>query len=160
LLKPSKNSDSEALDCEFKAVGGEYNGRKFWGLFTVGGVTDGQAQAGEISRTKLCAILESARGIRPNDTSEAAKLARQTNGYADFNGLTFIAKIGIERGQQKPDSTGNFPDKNFLLEAITPDRREWRPVDQAAKQSATAPAPASVAAKPEAAQISRPQWAK
>ena len=38
---------------------------------------EGHAEAAEISRSRLRAILESARGIRPDDKSETAKQARQ-----------------------------------------------------------------------------------
>ena len=38
--------------------------------------------------------------------------------------FSFIAKIGIEKGQPKPDGNGTFPDRNKLLEVITPDRRD------------------------------------
>jgi hypothetical protein len=40
--------------------------------FYVAGTTSGHAEAGEISRNTLRAILESARGIKPDDKSEAA----------------------------------------------------------------------------------------
>ena len=165
MLKRSKNGDSEGLDCELNVIGGEHHGRRFWEWITVAGVTEGQAQAAEFSRAKLCAILESARGIKPNDLSEAANRARQTSGYADFNGLFFIAKIGIERGQPRSDGNGNFPDKNKLLEAITPDRQDWQPVEQVAPKQPSGGAAASVpnaVAKSETVkqQIVKPSWAK
>jgi hypothetical protein len=165
MLKRSKNGDSEALDCELKVIGGQYHNRKFWDLITVAGVTERHAKAAEISHAKLCAILESARGIKPNDLSKSAKQARQTNGWADFNGLSFIAKIGIEKGQPKPDGNDTFPDRNKLLEVITPDRRDWHPVEQIVKHGGAAapgettgvpPTPAT----PEPAKIEKPPWAR
>src|SRR6516225_6857262 len=72
LLRRSKNGDSEGLDVEFTVVEGEYAKRKFWTLFTLTGTTDGHAKAGEISAAKLRAILESARGVSPDDITPAA----------------------------------------------------------------------------------------
>jgi hypothetical protein len=74
-LRRSNDGKSEALDCEFVVLDGEFakSKRKFWGLFTVKGETEGHAEAGRISNERLRAILESARGIRPDDQSDAAK---------------------------------------------------------------------------------------
>ncbi len=44
----------------------------------------------------LRSILESARNIHAHDTSEKAVTARKINSIADFNGLEFTAKVGIE----------------------------------------------------------------
>jgi hypothetical protein len=43
LLTRSKAGDSEALDCEFIVVDGDFKGRKFWTLLTVTGTTEGHA---------------------------------------------------------------------------------------------------------------------
>jgi hypothetical protein len=72
-LKRSKGGDSQALDCEFTVVDGPFAKRKFWSLFTVEGTTEGHAKAAEISASRLRGILESAKGIRPDDESDAAK---------------------------------------------------------------------------------------
>ena len=70
---------------------------------------------------RLRAILESARGIKPTDVSEAAKKARVAE-YADFDGIRFMAKIGVEPAR------GDYKAKNILGEVITPDRKEWHPI--------------------------------
>jgi hypothetical protein len=151
-LRRSKAGDSEALDCEFTVVDGPYANRKFWHLLTVRGETNGHAQAAEITDSKLRGILESAHGVRSDDTSEAAKQARKVASHADLNGLRFIGRIGIEAAHD------NYPAKNVLLEAVTPDRRDWRPVEQAAKRGEpTAP---NTAGKPEPAKNEKPKWAK
>src|SRR5262245_6613147 len=64
-LKCAADGASEALDCEFVVLEGPFAKRKLWQLFTLRGTTPGHAEAGEISRTTLKAILESARNIRP-----------------------------------------------------------------------------------------------
>jgi hypothetical protein len=119
-LKTSKDGASEGLDCEFIVVDGEHAKRKFWSRFTVAGETDGQKQAVDISRRTLRAILESARGIKPDDVSESAKSARQVAGWGDFDGIRFIGRIGVQPAQ------GQYGPKNVLLEVITPDRKHWR----------------------------------
>lgn len=157
-LKRSKGGDSQALDCEFTVVDGPFAKRKFWSLFTVEGTTEGHAKAGEISASRLRGILESAKGIRPDDESDAAKNGRRVNSWGDFDGLRFVAKIGIETA--KPGTT--FKDKNTLDAAITPDRKAWVKVEQVAKP-AGAFQPIGVAAAAVAAQAtpsSKPAWAQ
>lgn len=156
-LKRSKGGDSQALDCEFTVVDGPFAKRKFWGLYTMEGTTEGHAKAAEISASRLRAILESAKGIRPDDESEAAKNGRRVTSWGDFDGLRFIAKIGIEKA--KPDS--GFRDKNTLDAAVTPDRKVWVKVEQV-KQAG----PAHVAS-PSLAQVTqqaiasgKPAWAQ
>lgn len=153
-LRRSKNGDSAALDCEFTIVEGPHAKRKFWSLFTVEGTTEGHAKAGEISASRLRAILESAKGIRPDDESDAAKAARRVNSWGDFDGVRFTAKIGVEKG------TGGYKDKNKLDAAITPDRKDWVKVEQTAKAPQQVAAPA-VAAAQQAAQapVNKPAWA-
>jgi hypothetical protein len=151
-LRRSKDGGSEALNCEFVVLDGPFVKRKFWSLFTVAGTTPGHAEAADISGRRLRAILESARGIRPDDTSDKAKEARQIASYGDLDGLSFIARIGVE-----PPANG-YKAKNKLDRVITPDEKVWKPVTQESKPAATsstgtkgAPAPAAIA---------KPTWAK
>ena len=157
-LRRAKDGASEALDCEFVVVDGEYAKRRFWSLFTVAGTTEGHAKATRISHGYLRAILECARNIRPDDTGETAKRARRPESWGDFDGLRFIARIGIEPAK------GEYKSKNVLLEVITPDRKEWHPVDQVPKPAGgtAAPQQASAPAVPAATTpaIVRPAWAK
>lgn len=147
LLKHTKNGDAEGLDAEFVVVEGDYAKRKFWGLMIVSGTTDGHAQAADITARKLRAVLKSARGIKPTDVSEAAKKARVAD-YADFDGIRFMAKIGVEPAR------GEYKAKNILGEVITPERKEWHPISQDAK-----PAKATAAAG-NMAPIAKPAWAQ
>src|SRR5262252_9706147 len=120
-LRRSNDGNSEALDCEFVVLDGPFAKRKVWSLFTVAGSTPGHAEAAKISASKLRAILESARGIKPDDTSDAAKEARRAN-YGDFNGLSFIARIGIGPAQN------GYAAQNRLDHVITPDEKNWHAV--------------------------------
>jgi hypothetical protein len=156
-LKRSKAGDSEALDCEFVVVDGEFSRRKFWTLFTVSGVTEGQSTAADISRRRLRAMLESARGIKPDDESDAAKEARRTSSWGDFENLRFVGRIGIEPAK------GEYKAKNILLEVIVPGRKEWHRVEQVAKPDGGAASPQQAVPAPTAAAtpaIVRPAWAR
>jgi hypothetical protein len=164
-LKRAADGNSEALDCEFTVVDpAEFAKRKVWALLTLAGTTSGHAEAARISRGLLCAILESARGIRPDDKSEAAQAARDAGDWNTFQNLRFVARLGVRPAQAQ------YPAKNIILEAITPDRKAWtQPVQlppdptapkQPAGNGAAGPttAPAGAAATSNAS-ISRPKWA-
>ncbi len=151
-LKRSSSGESQALDCEFTVVGGQYDRRKFWTLMTLEGTTDGHTKAGEISASRLRGILESARGIRPDDESDNAKAARRINSYGDLDGMRFMARIAVEKGGDK------YKDKNILDIAITPDRKEWRRVEQIPKVANTAMGQQQAPQGQQ--QIQRPSWAR
>jgi hypothetical protein len=148
FLKRTKNGDAEGIDAELTVVEGEHAKRKLWAYMLVNGATDGHAQAADITTRKLRAILESARGIKPTDVSEAAKKARIAD-YSDFDGIRFMAKLGVEPAK------GDYKAKNILAEVITPDRKEWHAVQQEPKAKA---APNGGSNTPP--QISKPGWAK
>jgi hypothetical protein len=168
LLRRSQDGACEMLDCEFIIVDGQFAKRKLWELLVLSGTTEGHAKAADISRGKLRAILESARGIKPDDASPQARAARNAN-LSDFDGMRFIGKIGIEKGKDKGNGAGNYPDRNVLLAVVTPGRKDWRAVEQTppppkspdATSNATAPAPAATsnAAAPASEAISKPAWA-
>jgi len=162
LLKRSAKGDAEVLNCEFVVVDGPYAKRKFWDNLLLEGTTPGQQEMANTNRGRLKKILESARGIKPGDSSEQARAAYQA-GLKDFDNIIFIAKIGVKKGEPKNDgSGGSWPDKNYLAAAIGPDHKEWHPVEQpppfngggAAAAAAPAPAPAG------SAPINPPAWTR
>jgi hypothetical protein len=148
-LKTSKDGTSQGLDCEFTVVDGEHAKQKFWSRFTLEGETEGHKDAREISLRTLRAILESARGIKPDDESDAAKKARMAD-FADFDGIRFIGRIDVE-----PAKNG-YAAKNILREVITPDRKNWHRVEQVQRADRSAQ---SAASEPAQA-IPKPEWAK
>lgn len=148
-LRRSKSGDAMMLDCEFVVTEGQYAKRKFWTYLTISGDTEGQQKATAISRSLIRAMLESARGIDPAATDEKAVAGRRVSAYSDLDGLRFWAVIGIEAGKD------GYADKNRLTAVITPDRKDWSPVDQG---GATA-APAAYAQAKAAPAAGRPQWA-
>jgi hypothetical protein len=150
-LRRSKDGNSEALDCEFVVLDGTYAKRKFWSLFTVAGTTQGHSEAAKISNGKLRAILESARGIKPDDKSDTAKQARRIESYGNLDGLAFVARIGVEPPQD------GYKAKNRLDRVITPDEKAWHAVTQ--EPAAAAPTTSAKSASTPA-KINRPDWAQ
>ena len=144
----SQTSDALMLNCEFTVSAGPFARRKFWQNMTLfGGKTDesGNSIAGKISRATLRAILESARGIIPSDFSENAKRGRMVAGPGDFNGMEFVCKVGIQKGQN------GYSDKNQISVVITPDKKEYSEIKAGNfEQTAAIPTPASASA---------PSWA-
>jgi hypothetical protein len=148
-LTRAKDGNSEHLNCEFIVVDGAYAKRKFWGRYTVIGAKHDQAI--DISRKTLKAMLESATGIRPDDESDAAKMARMPKkGWSDFDQLRFVVRVGIE-----PPKNG-YEAKNSIREVITPEKQAWKKPDQIDRTATTKSA--QPAAAPANA-IARPQWA-
>jgi hypothetical protein len=92
----------------------------------------------------LRAMLESARAIRPDDKSDAANAARQAKGWSEFDGLRFVIRVGV-----RPPHNG-YAAQNTVKEVITPDRNEWRRIEQVDH------APMS----PPAGAITRPDWSR
>lgn len=160
LLKRSASGECEMLDLELTVLDGPYKGRKFWDLLLVSGTTDGQKKAATSSLGTLKAILDSALGLKPNDVSAEAR-ARRTVSLKQFEGMCFIAKIGVEKGSAKPGGSGEFwPDKNRLASVTTPDKTTWKPVEQPPPfDGGSATTPSAPPSAPTAA-VERPDWAR
>jgi hypothetical protein len=152
----SAKGDSEGLNCEFVVVDGPYAKRKLWQLYTLHGTALSHAEAGEISRGALRAILESAKGINPKDVSEAAQAARNITSWGDLDQIRFVARLGVKPAE------GNYAAKNVILEIVTPDRHTWtKPtqIDPSAKTTSNGGTTAGSSSAPPAGAIGRPQWA-
>jgi hypothetical protein len=150
-LKRSKDGRSEGLDLELTVCDGPFTKRKLWTLLTLQGETEGHAEAGRIAATMLRAIIESARGVRPDDQSEAAKQQRRLASYLELDGMRFVGRVGVE-----PAKNG-YGAKNKLTSVITPDMQAWRKTDQGA-----APMPTAKPSQPPSGGgvIPRPQWSR
>jgi hypothetical protein len=128
LLKASTTpgSDVLSLDCEFTVVEGRHARRKFWHSFTIaGGKVDdkGTSIGWNISKRAFRAMIDSALGLDPDDSSEDANAKRRLRGLADLDGITFVAKITVE-----PSNDLRYPDKNKLDRPVLPNEQEWRAV--------------------------------
>ena len=124
-LTRSNTSDVEYLNCEFTVLEGSFARRKFWQNMTVsGGKVDerGQSKAWGITKASLRAMLDSAFGLDPDDDTPAAKQKRVTQDWGAFNGLQFVAKIGIEKGKD------GYSDKNRLQFVLTRKNQEYASV--------------------------------
>ena len=159
VLTPTKAGDAEMLKFEGVVLEGRHT-RKMFGNWLVEGSTEGQKQMAERYLGILKGILASARYVDPNDQSPEAR-AKLTAEWRDFDGLRFLAEIGIEKGKD------GFEDKNIILRAITRDMPQWGnrpPIEQipstgncgstgGAQQMSTSPA------TPAVAPIAKPAWA-
>jgi len=162
MLTRSKDGGCEMLVSELTITDGPYKGRKLFERWILAGTTDGHAKSADINRATLKAILDSALGLKPDDLSPQARAAR-TVSLKQFEGMSFIGRIGVEKGRSRNDGSGeSWPDKNILAAVITPDKKEWHPVEQPPPFNgggAGAGAQAAAAPANTAAPVTRPGWA-
>jgi hypothetical protein len=72
-----------------------------------------------IGRSRLKGILESAHNIDPHDHSPEAQEKRRISNLLEFDLLSFVGKVVIEKG------TNGYRDKNVLRYPIKNDMVEW-----------------------------------
>ena len=141
------STGSVYLSCEFVILEGEYAKRKVWGI--LGLHSNKGPEWGNMGRSFIKAILNSARGFSESDNSPAAQSARKINGIGDLDGIEFVAKITTKKDQ-------NEELRNEIRFAITPDNKDYKAIMGSiavptAKTSVNqAPAPAA----------NRPAWAR
>lgn len=123
-LTQSQASAAQYLNTEAIVMEGPFARRRiytrigFRGKGVDAGGVDKYANRG---RALIRGILESARGIKANDQSEAARAARLIRSLGDLNSLDFVAKIGIEKNRDDPDETG----RNVIKAAVGPEHRQY-----------------------------------
>ena len=141
------NTGSIYLSCEFVVTEGEFARRKIWSL--IGLHSEKGPEWSNMGRSFIKALLNSAKGFKESDVSEAAQNARRIKGLADLDGIEFLAKITVAQ-----DQNGN--DKNEIKFAITPDHKDY------AKLMGNISIPQQKSnAQPQATQSSnRPAWAQ
>lgn len=115
---------NEYIDVEFECMSAAFGGKKVWQNFTL----YGSDQATKISMRTLRAIVESARGIDPNDASPQATEGRKLADFADFNGMVFLAKVKCVVEQSPRD--GKWYINNEFKKIITPDMPEYHAGEQ------------------------------
>jgi hypothetical protein len=116
MIVSKSNSANHYFDCEFEVKSPSFDGRKIWTNFVV----VGNEKAVNISMAFFRAAIEAARGISPDDASQAATTARQLNDWAELQGLTFPVMVGIE-----PPKAGDQYINNKVVKVITPDKPEY-----------------------------------
>ncbi|WP_054284888.1 hypothetical protein [Gulbenkiania mobilis] len=112
----SNESGSVYLAAEFVVLEGEYARRKLWsniGLHSAKGPAWGQ-----MGRSFVRAVLNSARNVHPQDMSPQAAAARRIQGFHELDGIEFLARIDIEK-----DGRGDL--KNVIRNAVEPDHPDY-----------------------------------
>lgn len=112
----SETTGAVYLNCEFVILDGPYAKRKIWSL--IGLHSAKGPEWGNMGRTMIKGILNSANRLLPDDQSPTAQQARRIDGLHRLDGIEFVAKIGIEK-----DSHDDL--KNTIKMAITPDHNEY-----------------------------------
>ena len=153
------------LNCEFVVLDGEFARRKLWsriGLYSPKG-----PEWSNKGRTFIKALLNSARGVWPNDNSPAAQEARRIASFTELDGIVFIGRVDWEKNKN-----GEFD--NVIKTAITADHADYaarvealnqaRQTRQAASTAHTAtPTDSSAYAAASGRAVSghsRPTWAQ
>jgi hypothetical protein len=164
ILTRSNSSESYYLSCESTVINGTYKGRKVWHTLMIKGADghSGHDQAVDIARKSIKAMLESARGVRPDDKSSAANKARSINSYVDLDGLQFIAKLKIIPAQKDEAGNVRYPAKNGIARVLVPGDLGWRdPGDVSPDDDDPKPANNVIGRAIQAqAAMQRPQWAE
>ena len=124
------NTGSVYLDAEYTVLEGPYAKRKIWSL--IGLYSPNGPNWANMGRSLVRGILNSSRGISDKDNSPEAQARRRINGFADLDGLEFVARIDI--GQD-----ANGEDKNEIKSAVMPDHRDYAPVMGHVAAPGTAP---------------------
>jgi len=104
------------LDAEYTVLEGPFAKRKIWSM--IGLYSPNGPNWTNMGRSLIRGILNSSRGISDKDNSPEAQARRRINGFADLDGLEFVARIDI--GQ---DTNGE--DKNEIKSAVMPDHRDY-----------------------------------
>lgn len=104
------------LDAEYTVVEGPYAKRKIWSL--IGLYSPNGPNWANMGRSLVRGMLNSSRGISDKDISVQAQTARRINGFADLDGIEFIARIDVGK-----DTSGE--ERNEIKSAVMPDHRDY-----------------------------------
>ncbi len=106
----SKAGTSIYLSCEFVILSGQYEHRKIWS--NIGLHSDNSPKYGEIGRSMIKAILDSANSLHPADKSPEAEKLRKIKSFAELDNLVCLAEITINDKGDQP--------RNEIKTIITP----------------------------------------
>lgn len=150
------------LNAEFVILEGQFAKRKVWSLIGLRSLKG--PEWGNMGRSFVRGILNSSRGLSDKDNSPQAQAARRINGFADLDGIEFLAKIDVGK-----DANGD--PKNDIRFAVAPNNKDWETFQNggglwtssqstpAATTTAQPTANASTETQP-AANPNRPSWAQ
>ena len=155
----NETTGSVYLNAEFVVLEGAHARRKIWSL--IGLLSLKGPEWGNMGRSFVRGILNSARGLSDKDNSPQAQTARRINGFADLDGIEFLAKIDVGK-----DANGDA--KNEIRFAVTPGSKDWKAFQEngglwrpagGAPTASSSSAPAAPASPPTA-NPGRPAWAQ
>jgi len=153
----STMTGSVYLNCEFVVTEGPFAKRKIWSL--IGLESPKGPEWANMGRSFIKGILNSSRGLHPGDQSPKAQQMRRISGFADLEGVEFVAKIDVDK-----DQNGEL--KNIIKSAVTPDQKGYA---EAMGAAPAAPVPAAYTApatqatptqEQPAVPSGRPAWAQ
>ncbi len=155
----SFDTGSVYLACEFVVLEGPFAKRKMWsniGLHSSKGPTWGQ-----MGRSMIRGILNSARNVHPQDNTTYATSRRRIEGFHELDGIEFLARVDVEK-----DAKGE--NRNVVKLAVEPDHKDYESLmgvvskTPAAGGSAGAPAPTAhqQAITQRPAVPGKPAWAQ
>jgi hypothetical protein len=152
----SFDTGSVYLSCEFVVLEGPFAKRKMWsniGLQSRKGPTWGQ-----MGRSMIRAILNSARNVPPQDNSPQAAAARRIQGFHELDGIEFLARVDVEK-----DAKGE--DRNVVKLAVEPDHKDYAALMGTAPRApstgaAAVPVVSSAPAVQRPATTGKPAWAQ
>lgn len=162
----SDKTGSVYLNAEFVVTEGDFAKRKVWSL--IGLYSPKGPDWANIGRAFVRALLNSSRNLQPQDNGQQAAAARRIQGFADLDGIEFLAKIDVEKDQ-------NDEPKNVIKVAIQPDHKDYarlmgltsRAPNPSAGSAPAAPTPLAPATQPSrtptpapANAPGRPSWAQ
>ncbi len=147
----SNTTGSVYLNCEFVVLDGPYAKRKMWSL--IGLHSPKGPEWANMGRAFVKGILNSARGLHPQDNTPEAQQARRIQGFADLDGIEFVAKVEMDKDQYGDD-------KNVVKTAITPDHKDYASVMGSAPRPQATEQSSSPAQSGLAAPTGRPSWAQ
>jgi len=152
----SFDTGSVYLACEFVVLEGPFAKRKMWsniGLQSRKGPTWGQ-----MGRSMIRAILNSARNIHPQDNGPQAAAARRIQGFNELDGIEFLARVDVEK-----DAKGE--DRNVVKLAVEPDHKDYTALMGTSPRAPSgvaplAPVTSSAPAPQRPATTGKPSWAQ
>ncbi|MDN2584158.1 hypothetical protein [Aquibium sp. ELW1220] len=122
------------IDAEYTVLEGKYARRKVWSM--IGLYSPKGPDWGNMGRSFVRGILNSARGLSDKDNSPEAQNARRISGIADLDGIEFVARIDL-------GTDANGDEKNDIRQAVTRDHKDYAAaMGSLAAPMGFAPAPA------------------
>ena len=111
------DSGSVYLKAEYVVLAGPFAKRKVWSL--IGLHSPKGPNWGNMGRTFVRSLLCSAKGIRQDDVSPPAVMARRLKSFAELDGMEFVARIDVEKDADDEET-------NVIKHVITPEHKQYQ----------------------------------